>query len=202
DVAGSGGYWISMAASKIVAQPQTLTGSIGVLSGKFDLSGLYEKLGITNEKLTFGEKADLFSSFRSLSGEERALLKSQILWIYDQFLTKAAEGRGLTAAEIDAVGRGRVWTGRQAKERKLIDETGGIQVALRAAKELAGIPPDREVRLTVWPRKRSMWSVFWSRAGAETRLPLHPRLEKAVTSLRLLGQERVWALMPAALVAE
>lgn len=202
DVAGSGGYWISMAAHKIIAQPQTLTGSIGVLSGKFDMSGLYEKLGVTSEKLAFGREADLFSSFRSLSGEERGLLKSQILWIYDKFLAKVAEGRGITAAEVDAVGRGRVWTGRQAKERRLVDETGGIQVALRAAKELAGIAPDRDVRLTVWPRKRSLWSVFWSRAGAETKLPLPPGLKEAVDRFRLVGQERIWALMPAALAVE
>ena len=202
DVAGSGGYWIAMAANRIVAQPQTLTGSIGVLSGKFDMSGLYEKLGVTNEKLTFGKEADLFTSFRGLTDEERALLKTQILWIYDKFLAKAAEGRGMTKAEIDAVGRGRVWTGRQAKDRKLIDETGGIQVALRAAKELAGIPAGRDVRLIVWPKRRSLWSVLWGRAGTETRLSLDPKLEKGIKILRLFGQERVWALMPTALPLE
>jgi protease-4 len=199
DVAGSGGYWIAMAANKIVAQPQTLTGSIGVLSGKFDLSGLYEKLGVTNEKLAFGREADLFTSFRGLTDEERTLLKAQILWIYDRFLAKAAEGRGMTKDEIDALGRGRVWTGRQAKERKLVDETGGLQVALRAAKELAGIPADRDVRLSVWPKRRSLWSILWGRAGAETRLPVNPQLEKGIALFRLFGQERVWALMPAAL---
>jgi protease-4 len=202
DMAGSGGYWIAMGANRIVAQPQTLTASIGVLSGKFDLSGLYEKLGITSEKLTFGREADIFTSFRSLTDEERGLLKAQILWIYDRFLAKAAEGRGLTKAEVDAVGRGRVWTGRQAKERKLVDETGGILVALRAAKELAGIPADREVKLTVWPRKRSLWSVLWGRASAEARLPVDPGIRKGIEVLRLFGQERIWALTPMALAID
>jgi protease-4 len=202
DVAGSGGYWIAMAAHKIVAQPQTLTGSIGVLSGKFDMSGLYEKLGITNEKLTFGKEADIFTSFRSLTDQEHALLKSQILWIYDRFLAKAAEGRQLTKDQVNALGRGRVWTGRQAKERKLVDEVGGIQVALRMAKELAGIPTDREVRLAVWPKKRSFWSVFWGRADADANLPLDPKLKKGLALFRLLENERIWALMPTALAVE
>ncbi|GAF70401.1 unnamed protein product, partial [marine sediment metagenome] len=83
DVAGSGGYWVSMAANKIVAQPQTLTGSIGVLSGKFNMAKLYKKLGITAEKVTFGKKADMFSTFRRLTLEEKALLKKEILWLYD-----------------------------------------------------------------------------------------------------------------------
>jgi protease-4 len=203
DVAGSGGYWIAMAAHKIVAQPQTLTGSIGVLSGKFDMSGLYEKLGITNEKLTFGKEADIFTSFRSLTEEERTLLKSQILWIYDRFLTKVAEGRQLTKEAVNAVGRGRVWTGRQARERKLVDELGGIQVALRLAKELAGLPTDREVGLTVWPKRRSFWSVLWGRGEAEAGLPVDDRrLKKSWALFRLLENERIWALMPSALSPE
>ncbi|MDP2958500.1 MAG: signal peptide peptidase SppA, partial [Longimicrobiales bacterium] len=122
DVAGSGGYWIAMAATRIVAQPQTLTGSIGVLAGKFSIDGLLGKLGVTSEKLAFGEKADIFSPFRPFTPDERKVLKEEILWTYEQFLAKAAEGRGLTRDEVDAVGKGRVWTGRQAKDLKLVDE--------------------------------------------------------------------------------
>jgi protease-4 len=202
DVAGSGGYWIAMPAHKIVAQPQTLTGSIGVLSGKFDMSGLYEKLGVTSEKLAFGKKADIFTSFRGLTAEERALLKKQILWIYDRFLAKAAEGRGMTKDEVNSLGRGRVWTGRQAQERKLVDEIGGIQVALRLAKELARIPADREVRLNVWPKKRSFWSAFLGRPESEIRLPIDPKLRKGLELFRLLEKGRIWALMPTALSLE
>ncbi|MGZ5454760.1 MAG: signal peptide peptidase SppA, partial [Candidatus Aminicenantales bacterium] len=120
DVAGSGGYWIAMPATKIVAEPQTLTGSIGVLAGKFSIDGLLTKLGVTTERLVFGEKADAFSPFRPFTDEERKLLKGELLWIYEQFLTRAAEGRGLTRDAVDAVGKGRIWTGRQAKDLKLV----------------------------------------------------------------------------------
>ena len=96
DVAGSGGYWIAMSATKIVAEPQTLTGSIGVLAGKFSIDGLLAKLGVTADRLVFGEKADIFSPFRPFTADERKILKNEILWTYGQFLTRAAEGRGLT----------------------------------------------------------------------------------------------------------
>ena len=137
DTAGSGGYWISMAGHRVIAQPQTLTGSIGVIGGKFSLAGLFEKLGITAERIAYGQRADLFTPFRPLSPEERRLIKEQILWTYDKFVAKAAEGRNLTREEVERVGRGRVWTGRQAKEIRLVDDLGGLDKALAAAKSLA-----------------------------------------------------------------
>jgi protease-4 len=163
DVAGSGGYWISMAAHKIVAQPQTLTGSIGVLSGKFDLSGLYTKLGVTSERLVFGKEADVYSTFRPFSPEEKTALKEEIVSIYGQFLEKAAQGRGMTRADVDKVGRGRVWTGKQAGERGLVDELGGLSKAVELAKGLAGLGRDEEPRLVIWPKKKGFWSSIFGR---------------------------------------
>jgi protease-4 len=196
DLAGSGGYWISMAAHKIVAQPQTLTGSIGVIAGKFSLAGLYEKLGITAEPILYGRRADLFSSFRPLSPEERKFLKDEILWTYDKFLTKAAEGRNLTKEDVDKVGKGRVWTGRQAKEAKLVDELGGLTTAIKLAKNLAGIPADEEVRLIVWPKKTSLFRALLGRREAKISLPLPPDLEKFALTLKTLEKENPWAVMP------
>jgi len=196
DLAGSGGYWISMAGHRIVAQPQTLTGSIGVLTGKFSLAGLYEKLGITAERMTFGERADLFSTFRPFSPEERKFLKEQILWTYDKFLSKAAEGRNLTREEVDRVGRGRVWTGRQAREIKLVDELGGLDKALELAKNLAGIPAEEDVRLVVWPPKVSLLGTIFGRPRAKINLFESSDLSRLLQTLQVLQKENPWAVMP------
>lgn len=196
DMAGSGGYWISMSASKIIAQPQTLTGSIGVISGKFNLTRLYEKLGITSEKIAYGKRADLYSSHRSFTPEEKALLKEEILWIYDQFLKKVAEGRNMSKEEVDRIGKGRVWTGSQAKEHGLVDELGGLTRAIEVAKELAGIPSEEGVSLVVVPRKVSFWEIFMGRWIASTRTGLHPELEKVLSAFQMLGKERTLVLMP------
>ena len=196
DVAGSGGYWISMAAHKIVAQPQTLTGSIGVMAGKFDLSALYEKLGLTSEKIAYGKEADIFSTFRPFSPEEKKIMKDEILWTYDQFLTKVAEGRNMTKAEVNAVGRGRVWTGAQARDLKLVDELGGLTKAVELAKGLAGIAREEEVRLVVWPKKRTFWGSLFGRRVPESVLDMRPGLKQAALALRLMERTRVWAVMP------
>ncbi len=196
DVAGSGGYWIAMAATRIVAQPQTLTGSIGVLAGKFSVDGLLGKLGVTSEKLVFGEKADIFSPFRPFTPDERKVLKEEILWTYEQFLSKAAEGRGLTRDEVDAVGKGRIWTGRQAKDRKLVDELGGLTMALGLAKKEAGIDADEEVRLDVWPRKRSFWQALFSRSGIGLDIKSAAGREKILDTVRMMNRTKIWAVMP------
>jgi protease-4 len=196
DVAGSGGYWIAMAATRIVAQPQTLTGSIGVLAGKFSIDGLLGKLGVTSEKLVFGEKADVFSPFRPFTPAERKVLKVEILWTYERFLAKAAEGRGLTRDEVDAVGKGRIWTGRQAKAFKLVDELGGLTMAIGLAKKEAGIDADEEVRLDVWPRKRSFWQAVFSRSGIGLDIKSAAGREKILDTVRMMNQTKIWAIMP------
>jgi protease-4 len=196
DVAGSGGYWIAMSATKIVAEPQTLTGSIGVLAGKFSIDGLLEKLGVTSERLVFGEKADVFSPFRPFTAEERKVLKDEILWTYEQFLTRAAEGRGLTRDEVDAVGKGRIWTGRQAKDLKLVDELGGLTMAIGMAKKEAGIDADEDVRLDVWPRPRSFWQSLFSRPGFGVNLKTAAGRSQVLDTARMMNQTRIWALMP------
>ncbi len=197
DVAGSGGYWISMAAHKIVAQPGSLTGSIGVLSSKVNMAEFYKKMGITAEKISYGEKADFFTSWRRLTPEEKELLRKEIRWVYDQFLTKVAEGRNLTKEDVDKIGRGRVWTGHQAKDIHLVDDLGGLAKAIDLAKNLAGIPLEEEVRMVVWPKKISLLEALFGRREACFRLPfLDFHLENLWPTLSLLENEKTWALMP------
>jgi len=175
DMAVSGGYWISMCAHKIFAHPQTLTGSIGVIFGKFNMIRLYEKIGITSEKIKFGKRADIFSSFRKFTPEERQFLKKEILWAYDKFLTKVAEGRDMTRADVDKVGKGRVWTGSQAKEIGLVDELGGLSDAINAAKELAGMASNETVKLVVYPKDYSFLDVFLGTMTARTKIKVLSR---------------------------
>jgi protease-4 len=196
DLAGSGGYWIAMSAHKIVAQPQTWTGSIGVVWGKPNLEKLYEKLGISGERLVFGDKADIFSTFRKWTEDEKNLIKKEMQWTYDQFLTKVAEGRKMTKEDVDKIGKGRVWTGNQAQGLGLVDEMGGISKAIALAKELAGIPEEEQVRLEVQPKKVSFLDMFLGKPPIKTELRISTRLEKTIEALRLLEQERIWAIMP------
>jgi len=196
DLAGSGGYWISMAASKIVAQPQTLTGSIGVIAGKFSFEKLFEKLGITAEKITTGKRTTVFSPFETATPEELQLLKKEILWIYDQFLTKVAEGRTISKDEVDKIGKGRVWTGNQARGLHLVDELGGLSRAIEVAKNLSGIPRDEDVSLVVWPGKVSLLASLFGRREARAQTPLPPGFEKALEWAALLNDEKAWAVMP------
>jgi protease-4 len=196
DVAGSGGYWIALPATGIVAQPQTLTGSIGVLAGKFSIDGLMAKLGVTADKVAFGAHADEYSLFRPFTEDELKALNDDLLWTYGQFLARAAEGRGLTRDEVDAVGRGRVWTGRQAKDRKLVDELGGLTMAIGLAKKESGIDADEEVRLDVWPRKRTFWQALWSGAGFGLDTKSAGLRERLVDAARFVRRTRVWAVMP------
>ncbi|MGB2763968.1 MAG: signal peptide peptidase SppA [Candidatus Aminicenantaceae bacterium] len=196
DMAGSGGYWISMAADKIIAQPQTLTGSIGVIFGKFNIVNLSKKLGITSESITYGKRSDIFSPLRRFTPEERKAIKKETLWIYDRFLTKVAEGRNMNKDDVDKIGKGRVWTGSRAKELGLVDEIGGLSRAIELAKELAGIPDDRSVKLVVWPRKVSFFSALFGRRQIRTKLDLHSKLEKILNMLELLENEGSLAIMP------
>jgi protease-4 len=196
DLAGSGGYIVSLPAHKIVAQPQTLTGSIGVYLIKLNLSSLYEKLGITGDKLAIGKRADMFSTFRKYTSEERELIKKELLWSYDQFVAKVAESRSMTKEEVDRIGRGRVWTGNQAQELGLVDEIGGLTKAIELAKELAGILPEEQVKLIVQPKKISFVDYLFGKFQARADLDFHPNLERALRTLKLLHKEKIWALMP------
>ncbi len=152
DVAASGGYYISASASKIIAQPSTITGSIGVVAGKPVMRGFYDWLGISNEYVLRGKNAGMFRETEKFSDDERAKFEE---WIkttyYNDFVPKVAKGRKKDPQYVDSVGQGRVWTGAQAKERGLVDEFGGLDRAVDVAKELAKIPANKGVERVILP---------------------------------------------------
>ncbi|MDE0556504.1 MAG: signal peptide peptidase SppA [Candidatus Poribacteria bacterium] len=159
DVAASGGYYIAAPADVIVAEPGTITGSIGVISGKYSLKGLYEKLGIQKEILKRGEHADFYTDYGDYDASEQAIIQKQIKEIYDDFITKIALGRSeLSTTDVDKLGQGRIWSGRQAKENGLVDELGGLNLALVIASEHAGLP-GKVVEVVRFP-KQSRLSQF------------------------------------------
>ena len=169
DVAASGGYYISMPAHAIVAEPATLTGSIGVVMVKFVIDGTLDKMGINVEPVKQGRYADLYSPIRPFSPEERARVQQHMQATYDAFVEKAAAGRNTTPERIDAVAQGRVWTGRQAKQIGLVDELGGLQRALAVAKERAKLDPDAEVELMLYPPKKSFYEALADPFGSVDR---------------------------------
>ena len=173
DVAASGGYYVAMGSDAIVAQPGTITGSIGVFGGKFSMRGLYEKLGLNKEIIKRGQHADLFDEYRPWTDEERAHVHEMMASFYTRFVTKAAEGRKKSYQEIDAVAQGRVWTGVEALEHGLVDRLGGLDVALEIAKERAKIPAGQDVHLVVLPEKKGLLETILERQeeGLETALP-------------------------------
>src|SRR6185436_8793241 len=125
NVAASGGYFVAAGCDVIFAEPMTITGSIGIFYGKFDVGGLARKLGVTTDTYKRGKRADVESMFRPYTDEERAMLKEKLRYMYGRFVGAVSEGRGLKQGEVDAVGRGHVWSGTQAMPIKLIDRFGG-----------------------------------------------------------------------------
>jgi protease-4 len=161
NVAGSGGYWITCGAQRIVADPGTITGSIGVYTGHFNMEGLYnDKLGITFGKLDFGANADIYGGLEDWNDQQRAIVDRVLDKIYDRFVTLVSESRGMSRDEVDAIGSGRVFTGAQARENGLVDEVGGFDIALAEAKGLAGIDVDAKIRLVDFPRAKPWWQQF------------------------------------------
>jgi protease IV len=160
DVAASGGYYISMPAHAIVAQPATLTGSIGVVSIKFVIDGTLDKVGANIEGVQQGRYAGMYSPVRQFTPEERARMLELMQATYDAFVEKAAAGRNTTPEKIDAIAQGRVWTGHQAKQLGLVDELGGLDRALALAKQRAKIAQDAEVELVIYPPKKSFYEVL------------------------------------------
>jgi protease-4 len=145
DLAASGGYYIAAPATRIYANPLTITGSIGVFYGKADVSGLLSKIGVNVEIYKTAPRADAESIFRPFTDDERTELERKVGQFYDLFITRVAEGRHMSKQEVDKVGQGRVWTGDQAKERGLVDELGGLRQALREARRRGGLPDDSPV---------------------------------------------------------
>ena len=152
DLAASGGYYIAVPADTIVADPGTLTGSIGAFGGKLNLLGLYHKLGLNVETVSRGRHAEMFSPFKDFTPEEAARFQAQMDEVYRVFVSRVSEGRGLSPADVDSVGQGRVWTGLAAADLGLVDVLGGLPAAIDIARSMAGIGRDETLTIEVYPR--------------------------------------------------
>jgi protease-4 len=181
DVAASGGYYMAMTGDPIVAYPQTETGSIGVIFGKPDLHGLYDKFGVTKDAVQQGKNADVDSDYTSFSPEERALLRQGIDESYHDFVSKVATARHRSYDEIAPVAEGRVWLGSQAKPRFLVDELGGLDTAIALLKKRANIPANENVTVDLYPPQHGIFDFFLKRSQPDTlesHLPLRPWLHR------------------------
>ncbi len=166
DVAASGGYYISMGADKVLAEPGTLTGSIGVVSIKPALGGLMEKVGITTDRVTIGKNGDFLNADRPMTADEKAAMQTMMNETYDQFVSKAAEGRKMDRDKLEKLARGRVYTGRQAKAVGLVDDLGTLDDAIAAAKTLGGVE-GQDVELKVWPEAPSLLESLFEPFGGD-----------------------------------
>jgi protease-4 len=168
--AASGGYYISSPGTRVFANPLTITGSIGIFYGKADVSELLRKLGVNVEVYKTAPRADAESIFRPFTDEEKTELKRKVWQFYDVFLQRVADGRKLTKEQVDAVGQGRVWTGEQALERKLVDELGGLRQALAYARAAAGLPEHAPIQ-ELPPPDSSLIGRLLGIEGVSTSIP-------------------------------
>jgi protease-4 len=203
-VAASGGYYVASASKNIFALPLTVTGSIGVFYGKADLSGLLDKIGVTVDTYKTAPRADAESLFRGFTEEEERELAHKVDQFYDTFLDRVSQSRGMTKAEVDAIGRGRVWMGQQAIEKHLVDHLGGLREALAAARAAANLPDDAPILESPIPRESLLEKAIDLATGgggdhaAATLSQLPPpirALARAVAPLVLYGSDEPLARM-------
>lgn len=199
DVAASGGYYISMTGDPVLAYSNTITGSIGVIYGKVNLKGLYDKLGLTKELLQRGENAAIDSEYYELTPGGRKKLREGVDEVYKSFVGIVAESRKKSFEEIHELAQGRVWLGSQAKERALVDELGGLDKAIEMVKERAKIAKDEKVRVVVYPRKRTLLEQILSQNAPSVELRATRAAIRELTGglpLELLQQGGMMKLMP------
>jgi protease-4 len=188
NVAGSGGYYITMGAKKIYAEPGTLTGSIGVLGGKLVTEGLYGKLGLNTEVVSRGKNSGILTSTSPFSPDERKIWLRYMEQTYHEFVSKAAQGRHMDYEKLEALAQGRVYTGRQAKKLGLVDEIGTLKDAIAAAKKLAGLKADADVDTLVLPEPKSFFEQLMGGDGPE----LDDFTSVLPGSLKALGNAKAW----------
>jgi protease IV len=202
NVAASGGYFSAAPADLILAKPSSITGSIGIFTGKFDLSTLLARAGVSWQTLTRGARADMESYLRPYTDDERHLIKDKLHYYYGRFLGAVARGRGLSESEVDAVGRGRVFTGARAQPLRLVDRDGGLLEAIAEAKRRAGLGDEDAVELVLLPREPTTLLGQLLRLGGAAgeeatgpELPFAPLLGRLPASL-LLAPRSIQARLP------
>ena len=191
DVAASGGYYLAMTGSPILAYPGTYTGSIGVVFGRFNLRGFYDKIGVKKEILKRGYFADIDTDYRSMTPEEREKLRSDIEVFYNGFVTKVAEARSRPFEEIHEVAQGRVWMGSQALRNGLVDEIGGFDRAIAMIKQSAGLEEDDLVTLVPYPRSKDLLELLLDRDELANALARHQSADAGAMGLLREHVERI-----------
>jgi protease IV len=194
DVAASGGYWIAAPARKIVADPGTITGSIGVLIGKFNVSGLYALLGMSTDSVATSDNATMFSAQQNFTPAQRAYIQKSLNDTYADFTKGVAQGRKMTVEAVDKIGKGRVWSGVQAKEIGLVDELGGLDRAIEIAKQLSNIPAGESVHIVRYPEEKSFFEQFLKRQK-DNNMSESQSLESMISHI-LSQMDPVQARMP------
>ena len=167
NLAGSGGYFVAMAADKIVAEPGTITASIGVLGGKMLTSGLWDKVGLSWDEVHDGQKATMFTGTHDYTPDEWARFEAWLDRVYVDFTGKVADGRKLPKDKVLEIAKGRIWSGQDAKNLGLVDELGGYNVALRLVKKAIGVPDSDDVNLIVYPRPKKWYETLLQRETAD-----------------------------------
>jgi protease-4 len=196
DVAASGGYWLSMSANRIVAEPGTITGSIGVLMGKFNLQGLYEKLGLSTDFVVTTPNATLEYSLQNFTPEQRELELKNMRETYRDFIQGVAAGRHMKVEDVDKIAQGRVWTGERARKLGLVDELGGLHTAIARARELAKIPANEGISLLSLPEHRSFLERLLEPNDDDGAFALSPSLHAWLGKLESMANNSVWAILP------
>ena len=194
-VAGSGGYYIAMGAGRIISQPSTITGSIGVIFGKFDVSGLYEWLGMDLDRIKVAPNADLLSLQSSLTQEQRTQVESWMNEVYREFVQKAADGRSMEFEELEPKAHGRIYTGAQALDAGLVDQLGGMIVAIAEMKNALNLDQKDQIRLELFPKPKTLLELLASGKLLEIEQP--PLVKDLMAKeLRILETPGVWLLAP------
>ena len=212
DLAASGGYYVAIAAPQIVAQPATLTGSIGIFGGKVVTGGTYAKLGAHIESLSIGRNAEMDSPARPFTDSERQKLREELRTFYGQFVAKVAASRKMPVARVEELAHGRVWTGQQAKANGLVDALGGLDAAIALAKTRAGIAAGTEVEIVNYPARKTLFELLAERLSGPSNardLPIDFQMAAAMVGagdrqalglltapMRLFRRGEPLALMP------
>ncbi|RPI28824.1 MAG: signal peptide peptidase SppA [Acidobacteria bacterium] len=197
-VAASGGYYISMSARKILTQPSTITGSVGVIFGKFDLSGFYDWVGMNVEQVKISPNADIFSLSNGMSDEQRKQVETWMADVYDTFVGKAAKSRKIDPDQMENKARGRVYTGIQAKAAGLVDEIGGVKKAVEDMRQALKLSKDEKLHLVLYPRPKTLWESLSSGDLLPVKMPKIGQLKAWIEAeASSLTTPAPWILAPA-----
>jgi protease-4 len=193
-VAASGGYYISMPAQRIISEPSTITGSIGVYFGKFDLSGFYHWVGANVEEVKISPNADILSLYNSLTDEQHKTVEKWMTGVYTTFVTKAAEARKMTFDQMEPKAHGRIYSGEQAKAAGLVDEVGGIDTAVEAVRRALKLGKEETIQLVIYPRPKTLWESLSTGDWLSSKAPTFRLRDWVEAEAKALSTPAPWLL--------